>query len=216
MAEEYQSAEPFLPSQGGIAALRKAAGSCRGCALHRDATQTVFGDGPAEARTVFVGEQPGDREDREGRPFVGPAGGLLDRALEEAGIDRDDAYLTNVVKHFKYTYRGNRRMHGKPGSSETKACWPWFAAELRAVRPELVVCLGATAAQTLLGKSFRVTADRGALLDFPPDLDIGGGPRPRYVLTTVHPSAVLRAGDDRDAAYRAFLDDLGAVAEAIE
>lgn len=217
MTDEYESAEPFVPSRGGIAALWKAASSCRGCTLHRDATRTVFGSGPSKARLMFVGEQPGDREDREGEPFVEPAGTLLDRAFGEAGISRDEAYLTNVVKHFKFSRaeRGNRRVHAKPGASELTACRPWFAAELRVVRPEVVVCLGATAAKTIFGNTFRLTDHRGTLLDFPGGLDLGDDPRPRQVLTTVHPSAVVRAKDDREEAYRAFLADLRVVAEAL-
>ncbi|WP_030993983.1 MULTISPECIES: UdgX family uracil-DNA binding protein [unclassified Streptomyces] len=203
-------AAPFVPEDAGLDALRRAAAGCRGCPLYEDATQTVFGQGDADARVLLVGEQPGDQEDRAGEPFVGPAGRLLDRALEEAGIDRDRAYVTNAVKHFKFTVpeRGKRRIHKAPTLREAKACRPWLTAELARVRPEVVVALGATAGKALLGGSFRVSRDRGALLDLPSDPD---GPR---VLATLHPSAILRA-DDREAAYAGFLTDLKAAAGAL-
>jgi DNA polymerase len=188
-----------VPTRGGLEALRRAAAACQGCGLYRDATQTVFGAGPADARMMLVGEQPGDREDLAGEPFVGPAGMLLDRALGEAGIDRDEVYVTNAVKHFKFTLpaRGKRRIHQKPNQGEVSACRPWLLAELDRVRPELVVCLGATAALALLGPDFRVTKQRGEIVA------AQGIP----ALATVHPSAVLRA-PDREAAYRGLVADL--------
>jgi uracil-DNA glycosylase len=177
-----------------LTALRKEAASCRNCELFRNATQTVFGKGPARARVVLVGEQPGDAEDRAGKPFVGPAGRLLDEALAAAGIERPDVYVTNAVKHFKWRSRGTRRIHQRPNAAEVAACRPWLLAELDTVRPEVLVALGATAAQTLLGRSFRVTKQRGEPLlgtDYAP-----------YVVATIHPAAVLRERDDvarRDA-----------------
>jgi DNA polymerase len=185
--------------------LRAEAAGCRACPLWEHATQTVFGEGPVAARLLMVGEQPGDREDVEGHPFVGPAGAVLDRALEEAGIDREATYLTNAVKHFKWTAKGKRRIHQKPNAAEVEACRPWLDAEIEAVQPQLIVALGATAAQALLGRDFRVTQHRGEFFD-----------RPRLppVTATVHPSSILRAGDD-DARHRemaAFVDDLRAVA----
>ena len=155
------SAARFVPPEADIDELKAAAAGCTGCALHERATQTVFGEGPARAPVMLVGEQPGDQEDLQGRPFVGPAGQLLDWALEKAGIDRTQAYVTNVVKHFKWVPRGKRRIHSKPSSLEIKACLPWLEAELAAVQPEVIVLLGATAAQALLGASFRVTRERG-------------------------------------------------------
>lgn len=190
-----------------IASLREAAAGCTACPLHINATQTVFGEGPEHAPLMLVGEQPGDQEDMAGRPFVGPAGRLLDRCLAEAGIERSAAYVTNAVKHFKWTPRGKRRIHGKPNSMEIKACRPWLEAEIAVVRPKVLVCLGATAAQALLGPSFRVTKERGRLIksDWAP-----------YVLATVHPSALLRADDDARAGEIArFVDDLRKVAEAL-
>lgn len=182
-----------------LAKLRKDASACRNCDLYKDATQTVFGEGSARARMMMVGETPGDQEDRRGTPFVGPAGRLLDRALGEAGIDRSAVYLTNAVKHFKFTERGKRRIHRSPSRTEVVACHPWLAAELGEVGPELVVCMGAVAAKALLGPSFLVTRHRGEFFDLP-----GGTAK---VVATVHPSAVLRA-DDRDAAYQEFVADL--------
>jgi DNA polymerase len=184
--------------------LAAAAKGCRACDLYKNATQTVFGEGPDAARVIMIGEQPGDREDREGGPFVGPAGGLLDRALAEAGIDRDDVYVTNVVKHFKWLRRGKRRIHKKPNSEEIAACRPWLDAELRVVKPDIVVCLGATAAQAILGKGFLVTQRRGEFVEW------GGA----LATATVHPSSILRARDDasRHDQMRAFVEDLRAVA----
>jgi uracil-DNA glycosylase len=200
-------ATEFVPERGGLRALASASASCRGCGLYRDATQTVFGDGPAHARVLMYGEQPGDREDVEGAPFVGPAGGMLDRALVDAGIDRSTVYLTNAVKHFKFTpaERGKRRIHKTPSRTEVVACRPWLLAELRVVAPDVVVALGATAAKALMGNDFRVTRQRGAVLDVPDGFGHG-----RFV-ASVHPSSVLRSRD-RDADYRAFVADLRAVA----
>lgn len=217
MAVEPSDASAFLPNEGGIKALREAVDSCRGCRLYRDATQAVFGAGPEISRLMLAGEQPGDREDQEGEPFVGPAGQLLGEALTEAGIDRDTVYVTNVVKHFKFVppERGKRRIHKKPSQSEIVACWPWFAAELRAVRPDVVVCLGATAAKAILGSNFRVTRQRGVLLDFPCGLTGLENGNPRAVLATIHPSAVLRATDEERArAHAGLVADLRVVANA--
>lgn len=202
-----------LPDGGGLAELREAARSCRGCELYRDATQTVFGSGHPRASALFIGEQPGDEEDRAGEPFVGPAGRVFDRALADAGIDRADVYITNAVKHFKYVRpeRGKRRIHQKPSRSEVTACRPWLLAELETVVPRVVVCLGATAAQSLLGPSFRVSRQRGALLEVPEDVPL----RDARVLATLHPSAVLRA-PDRQRVYEGLLADLRVAAEALE
>ncbi|MEV5895826.1 UdgX family uracil-DNA binding protein [Nonomuraea fuscirosea] len=194
-------AAEFLPDRFDLDTLRRAAAGCEGCDLFRNATQAVFGEGPRRARFMLVGEQPGDREDREGRPFVGPAGRILDRGLEEAGIARDDVYLTNAVKHFSFVPRGKRRIHQKPTAAEIDACRPWLEAELSVVRPEVVVVLGATAARSLLGREFKVTRQRGA------PVPLGDA----LAVATVHPSAVLRA-PDRDAAYAGFLADLRAAA----
>jgi uracil-DNA glycosylase family protein len=186
--------------QAALAELRRAAAGCTDCELYREGTQTVFGEGPAAARFMFVGEQPGDREDREGHPFVGPAGRILDRALDRAAIDRREVYVTNAVKHFHNEPRGKKRIHRKPNLSHVRACEHWLRAELRAVQPEIVVALGATAVQALLPRDVRVTADRGRIL--PSEL----GPA---VLVTVHPSSILRAADeDRATAMRAFVRDL--------
>ncbi|CAL9457141.1 hypothetical protein SUDANB6_02563 [Streptomyces sp. enrichment culture] len=208
--EDAYTAEPFVPDRADLAALREAAAGCRGCPLHRDATRTVFGAGSADARVVLVGEQPGDQEDRQGRPFVGPAGRLLDRALAEAGIDPGEAYVTNAVKHFKFTQAGpgKRRVHKAPARREVTACGPWLAAELALVEPELIVVLGATAGKALLGPSFRVTQVRGTVLR-----EEVHGRRERLV-PTVHPSAVLRA-EDREAAYRGLVSDLRVAARAL-
>ncbi|TDD90033.1 uracil-DNA glycosylase [Saccharopolyspora karakumensis] len=208
-------AEAFVPATGGLSAMAGAVQTCRGCALHENATQAVFGEGSPRARVLLVGEQPGDSEDVEGHPFVGPAGRTLDRAFREAGLRRDEVYLTNVVKHFKFVpaERGKRRIHKKPSAAEVRACTPWLTAELRLVRPELVVCLGATAAKALLGESFRVTQQRGVLLDFPESFELGER-GPDSVLATVHPSSVLRASD-REAAYLDFRNDLRIAAEAV-
>jgi uracil-DNA glycosylase family protein len=216
------AARELIPAQPDLDGLRKAAAGCTACGLYRDATRTVFGEGSPDAEVMLVGEQPGDGEDLAGRPFVGPAGRLLDRALEEAGIDRGLAYVTNVVKHFKFERRGKVRLHKKPNAEEVHACLPWLEAELRVVRPRVVVLLGATAAQALLGGSFRVSRQRGELLDAQatgaPPL---GSPDPSglapRVLATVHPSSILRAPDDeaRALAYKGFVADLAVVARAL-
>ncbi|MEV0649670.1 UdgX family uracil-DNA binding protein [Phytomonospora sp. NPDC050363] len=206
-----EGAESFLPEARDVESLREAADGCRGCGLYRDATQTVFGAGKRDARLLVIGEQPGDSEDTRGEPFVGPAGGLLDRALIAAGVDRDDVWLTNAVKHFKFRRAagGKRRLHQKPERSEVLACRPWLLAEIAAVDPELVVCLGATAAQDLFGPSFRVTRSRGEIL-------VAEEPEGLRVLITVHPSSVLRTpGDYRDAAFDALVSDLSKAAEAL-
>ncbi len=182
-----RSAADFLPARKTLTALTRAAHDCQGCDLYQRATQTVFGAGSAKARMILVGEQPGDQEDLQGKPFVGPAGRLLDEALRAAGIDRADVYLTNAVKHFKWTPRGKRRLHAKPGSREIAACRPWLSAEIEVIGPDVIVCLGATAAQSLLGPSFRITRQRGELLE---------SPLAHWMLATYHPSAVLRAPDE--------------------
>jgi uracil-DNA glycosylase len=195
----------FVPRQT-LTGLRKEAAGCRACPLWENATQTVFGAGSASSVAMFVGEQPGDREDREGAPFVGPAGRLLDDALAAAGIDRSAAYVTNAVKHFKWTARGKRRIHAKPTWSELAACRPWLESELAVVKPRVLVCLGATAAQSLLGRQFRVTKQRGAWVES----DLA-----EHVTATIHPSAILRAGDDREAEMQAFVEDLKLVASVL-
>ena len=197
-----------LPDKRNLAALREAAAGCRACPLWENATQTVFGEGSAKADVMFVGEQPGDQEDKAGKPFVGPAGNLFDRALEEAGIERGSAYVTNAVKHFKWQPRGKRRIHQKPSWSELTACRPWLEAELEAVAPRALVLLGATAAQSLLGRQFRVTRQRGELLQ---------SELAEIVVATVHPSSILRAQDgDREREFAALVDDLRVVASALE
>ena len=222
--EAERSAAPFVPKTTSVRSLSAAAHQCRGCDLYKTATQVVFGAGPAKARVMFVGEQPGDQEDRQGEPFVGPAGALLDKALEEAGIPRADVYLTNAVKHFKWEPRGKRRIHKKPRASEIKACRPWLEAELRAVKPQILVCLGATAAQSVLGSQFKLIQNRGKLLDTAagpkgPALPGRKGPAlpVERVVATIHPSAVLRAPDSegRRAAYESLVADLKVVAKAL-
>ena len=205
---EPNDATLFLPERRSLDALRKAAAECKGCHLWRNATQTVFGEGLKRSRVMFVGEQPGDREDRAGRPFVGPAGRELDRALEKVGIDRDEVYLTNVVKHFKFEERGKRRLHKTPKRFEIQACRPWLDEELRVVKPEVLVLLGATAAKGLLGAGFRVSRERGQ----PIESDLAP-----LVVATIHPSAILRAPDDeaRYAEREAFARDLAVVAEEL-
>ena len=190
-------------------ALREAAAGCRACDLYKTGTQTVFGEGAGHAQVMFVGEQPGDREDREGKPFVGPAGRVLDEALEEAGIDRRHVYITNAVKHFKWKPQGKRRLHQKPNAAEINACRPWLDAEIAAVKPHLLVLLGATAAQALLGRDFRVSVQRGQLMERP-------GLPP--MMATVHPSSILRAPDDetRELEMRAFVQDLKRVAQHLQ
>jgi DNA polymerase len=203
-----RTAAPFVPKTTSTKTLAAAAEKCRGCDLYKAATQVVFGAGPKRARVMFVGEQPGDQEDRQGEPFVGPAGALLDKALADAGLSRDEVYLTNAVKHFKWEPRGKRRIHKKPRASEIKACRPWLEAELRAVQPQVVVCLGATAAQSVMGSSFKLMQQRGQVVSSPL------APR---VVATIHPSAVLRAPDSegRRAAYAMLVGDLTVVAKAL-
>jgi uracil-DNA glycosylase len=209
------------PTGVGLEGLRTAAAGCRACELWEPATQTVFGEGPETARIVFVGEQPGDQEDRKGEPFVGPAGRLLDRALVDAGIDRRDAYVTNAVKHFRFTVKGKRRIHQTPGPEHMRACRPWLESELAVLQPEVVVCLGATAAKTLISPSFRITQERGRLLPWtPPGLDAvddeEDSPHQMWMLATTHPSAVLRVPDDkRGPAYDELVADLTVVAGAL-
>jgi uracil-DNA glycosylase len=198
----HPTAAAFLPEKLSMSALRDAAQQCRGCPLYADATQAVFGEGSLQSDVMLVGETPGDQEDIAGAPFVGPAGKLLDRALDEAGIDRSRAYVTNAVKHFKWRARGTRRIHDKPSWSEIMACRPWLESELALVKPRALVLMGATAGQSLLGKSFKVTQERGKPLD---------SELADIVVATIHPSAVLRA-DDREAMFAGLVDDLRAVA----
>jgi uracil-DNA glycosylase len=202
------SARDYLPPRRSLPALRAAAAGCRGCSLYERATQTVFGDGPVSAALMLVGEQPGHEEDLQGRAFVGPAGQLLDRALEQAGIEREQAYVTNVVKHFKWVPSGRRRLHQKPNAREIEACLPWLEAELALIRPKVLVCLGATAAQALLGRTFRVTAQRGRFIE---------SELAEYVTATVHPSSILRARSDADRheQMRAFVSDLTHVGDVL-
>jgi uracil-DNA glycosylase family protein len=198
------SAADFLPERLTLPALREAAAGCRGCQLWQIGTQTVFGEGSERASAVFVGEQPGDQEDRAGKPFVGPAGRLFDEALEAAGIDRGTVYVTNAVKHFKWQARGKRRIHQKPNAAEVAACRPWLEAELTVVKPRVLVLLGATAAQSLLGRQFRVTQHRGELLE---------SELAAAVTATVHPSSILRGEPaERESNFSAFVDDLKIVA----
>jgi DNA polymerase len=203
------TAREFVPPSDDLDDLRAAAAGCRGCDLYRAATQTVFGEGPDRASVVMVGEQPGDKEDLEGAPFVGPAGKLLDRALDQAGIDRSAVYVTNVVKHFKWRPAGKRRLHQKPNAEEIKACWPWLESEVAAVKPDVVVCLGATAAQAVLGRQFKVTQRRGEMVE---------SSHGWLVTATVHPSSILRAPDEetRHNEFDAFVRDLGVVARVLE
>jgi len=197
-------AEEFVPDQLTLESLREAASGCRGCELWEDATQTVFGEGAKHATVMLIGEQPGDREDLEGKPFVGPAGRILDEGLEAAQIARTSVYVTNAVKHFRFTRRGKRRLHEKPNSQQVRACRPWLQAEVETVRPRLLVLLGATAAQSLLGPTFRVTQHRGRVIPTPLGIP---------AVATVHPSSILRAPDDaaREEAMAAFIADLRSV-----
>jgi DNA polymerase len=208
MATKPADATAFLPEERTLEALREAARNCRACDLWRCATQTVFGEGGEDARMMLVGEVPGDREDREGRPFVGPAGRELDRALEAAGIDREEVYLTNTVKHFRFQERGKRRIHQRPDAGQIRACRPWLRAEIDVVRPEALVLLGAVAARSLLGSGFRLMAEHGR----PLDSDLAP-----VVLATIHPSAILRArdGEARQAQRELLAQDLHAAAEAL-
>ncbi len=209
MEQTLPTAVAFLPERRSLSALREAAQHCEGCPLFAKATQTVFGVGPARADVVMVGEQPGDMEDRQGEPFVGPAGKLLDRLMEEAGLARSRVYVTNAVKHFKWTPRGKRRLHGKPNSREIFACRPWLEAELEAIKPEILVLLGSTAAKSLLGSKFKVTKERGQ-------------PRAtewaRWTLATYHPSALLRSIDlpGGEKLREQFLSDLRLVARKLD
>lgn len=206
--KERMGAAALIPNEPDLDGLRAAAAECIACPLYANATQTVFGEGQAGAAILFVGEQPGDAEDLAGRPFVGPAGRLLDRCIEEAGIDRSRAYVTNAVKHFKWVPRGTRRIHSKPSSLEIAACFPWLEAEIAAVKPRIVVALGATAAQALFGKAFRVTRDRGRPVAsrFAP-----------YAMATVHPSSLLRAPDEetRHRETERFIADLKQIARLL-
>ncbi len=202
------TAAPLIPDRLSLPALRAAAAGCKACDLWERGTQTVFGEGGSKARVILVGEQPGNEEDLSGKPFVGPAGRLLDKALEEAGIDRSQAYVTNVVKHFKWEPRGKRRIHAKPNAVEIQACRPWLGAEIAVLKPRVIVCLGATAAQALFGRQFRVTQHRGEFVE---------SELAPHVMATVHPSAILRAPDEetRHAETRRFIEDLKKVAAVI-
>src|SRR5438270_3331365 len=201
-------ADAPVPPERDLDALRAAASSCQACDLWKTGTQTVFGEGSRDAEVMFVGEQPGDQEDKQGLPFVGPAGRVLDEALEAAGIDRSKVYVTNVVKHFKWTAQGKRRIHKKPNAEEIGACRPWLHAELESVQPRMLICLGATAAQALLGRSFRVTKERGRLVD---------SPLAPMVMATIHPSSILRATDDesRRVEMKRFIEDLQNAADVL-
>ena len=203
-----ETAEALIPGRPSLKKLREAAAGCKACPLWETGTQTVFGEGSAQAEVVFVGEQPGDREDIEGRPFVGPAGKLLDEALLEAQIDRSRVYVTNVVKHFKWEPRGKRRLHAKPNAAEIAACRPWLETEISLVKPQVLICLGATAAQALVGRSFKVSKQRGAIIE---------STLAPIVTATVHPSSILRAPDDeaRREEMRRFVQDLKKIAREI-
>lgn len=205
---EPETAAPLIPPRATISKLQEAARDCRACPLWKSGTQTVFGEGSRHAQVVFVGEQPGNDEDLAGKPFVGPSGRLLDKALAEAGINRDEVYVTNMVKHFKWEPKGKRRIHKKPSAREIAACRPWLEAELSVLKPKVLVCLGATAAQALLGKEFRVSQQRGRLVE---------SPLAENVLATVHPSSILRAPDEltRHAEMEKFIADLKTAAKAI-
>ena len=203
--KSLSSAEELIPEKPSLSSLKEAAADCRACDLWEHGTQTVFGEGRRRAKIMLIGEQPGNEEDLQGEPFVGPAGTLLDEAMEQAGIDRRETYVTNVVKHFKWEARGKRRIHKKPNSSEIEACRPWLEAEIATIKPRVIVCLGATAAQSLLGKQFRVTRQRGQFVE---------SPLAPLVMATVHPSSILRAPDDetRRTEMRRFVDDLKKIA----
>jgi uracil-DNA glycosylase len=205
VASHTNSATTLVPSSQSVTEVREAATSCQACDLWRTGTQTVFGEGDEQAEVMLIGEQPGDQEDRVGKPFVGPAGQLLDQALVEAGIDRGRTYVTNVVKHFKWVAKGKRRIHQKPDTREITACRPWLEAEISLIKPRVIVCLGATAAQALLGKDFRVTRQRGEFVE---------SPFAPSVIATVHPSSILRIPDEtaRSAALQRFIEDLKRVA----
>jgi DNA polymerase len=203
------TAAPLVPDEPTIPTLQSAAGNCQACDLWKRGTQTVFGEGGPNARVMLVGEQPGDQEDIQGRPFVGPAGKILNKALEEAGIDRKEVYVTNAVKHFKWEPRGKRRIHKKPNSLEIAACKPWIEAEIDVIHPQVIVCLGATAAQALLGRQFKVTTQRGVWIE---------SPLAPFVMATVHPSSLLRAPDEetRRRETQLFITDLKHVHEVLE
>ncbi|MFL5244784.1 MAG: UdgX family uracil-DNA binding protein [Gemmataceae bacterium] len=213
MAKERKTADisavPFLPARLSMAALREAAQGCQGCPLFQDATQTVFGQGPRTARVLLVGEQPGNDEDLQGKPFVGPAGRLLDEGLQSAGIDRADAYVTNVVKHFKWVAKGKRRMHQTPTAREIAACLPWLEKEIELIKPEVLVCLGATAAKALLGRDFKVTVQRGQILSTP---------LAPHAVATVHPSSILRqpTAENRRREMDHFVADLKVAAALLD
>jgi uracil-DNA glycosylase len=203
------SASDFLPRNRSLESLRQAAKSCKGCDLYLDATQTVFGDGPGHASVMLVGEQPGDIEDQKGEPFVGPAGRMLDRALEDARISRDEVYVTNAVKHFKWIWRGKRRLHQKPSVRQVVACRPWLEVEIEVVQPEILVCMGATAAQSVTGKSIAIMKERGKFID-----SVLG----KLTFVTIHPSAILRHrdNDEREQEYRRFASELKLVKRKLQ
>lgn len=201
------SAAPWVPRDTDLSVLRAAAPRCRGCELYARATQLVFGEGPPDAKVVMIGEQPGDEEDQLGHPFIGPAGRVLNQAMIEAGLDRAQVYVTNAVKHFKWIERGKRRLHAKPSGMEISACKPWLEAELNAIKPELVVCLGATAAQALMGREFRITSERGRFFSHS---------RAKQLIATVHPSAILRTPNRYEEEYSMFLRDLRLIADRMK
>ncbi len=204
MAERQEtSAAKWVPETQDLRTLQDAARACQGCELYKRATQVVFGEGPPDAKLVMIGEQPGDEEDRKGHPFVGPAGRVLDKAIREAGLEREKIYVTNAVKHFKFEQRGKRRIHSKPSAAEVRACRPWLQAELALIEPEITVCLGVTAVQSLLGPGFRLTEQRGIF--FP-------HPWAKQVVATVHPSAILRASERYEEEYQRFLRDMRLIA----
>jgi DNA polymerase len=206
---QFKGAEAFLPKRRTLKTLREASKGCKGCDLYIPATQTVFGEGPSSARVVFVGEQPGNSEDLEGRPFVGPAGGIFDRALQAAGVDRNQVYVTNAVKHFSFEPRGKARLHKRPKPGEVRACAPWLKAELELIQPDVLVLLGSTAAQSIFGPSFRITSERGKKLD---------SELAPFVIATIHPSAVLRApdADAREESFQSLVNDLKIVAKELQ
>ena len=206
---ETASAGDFVPENGTLEELRDAAQSCKGCDLYKNATQTVFGEGPTKATIILVGEQPGDQEDKQGHPFVGPAGRLLDKALADAGIPRNQAYVSNAVKHFKFIWRGKRRLHQKPSVREVAACRPWLEAEIEAVHPKVVVCMGATAAQSVLGHPVPIMKERGKFIES----KIGP-----VIFITIHPSSILRQQEDadREREYRAFASEMKLVRRKLD